>query len=395
MRHPSPKTLASFGVNNVSQSNVAEDVGPRTHAVKKLVVAPHKKINFKRASECSMYPTTKPPSESGRETEKSAVVQPLDESSKRPPSHPRPMSQAGLIKDPARAKAIHLAHALGPDLLGRLSSPPAGKIGFQQEKKVQDTYKSAATCRAVVKQGQTKQEVPTSSKCTLKPKAVDLCYKELMAKAKKTPSESLALSLWQKKTQQVDSSPTTPCITHPNKLDKARDSLVHWIIECETYISSTFVDKKKHKAHPESSLEFYVVGKVLGKGAFGKVNLCVHKLTGKLVAIKSLHKHFLESEQNNKKFQNEIALLEQLHHKNVIRLYETFSADNYFLIVIELCSGGDLLTYVRKRRKLTEPVAKATFKQVPKSVHPRSSTGSATATPKASSIATLNSTTSC
>jgi serine/threonine protein kinase len=82
------------------------------------------------------------------------------------------------------------------------------------------------------------------------------------------------------------------------------------------------------------------------------------------VAIKSLHKQYLASEHNKKKFENEIALLRLLKHKSIIRLYETFSSDNFSLLVIELCSGGDLLTYVRKRRKLTEPIAKVAFKQV-------------------------------
>ena len=34
------------------------------------------------------------------------------------------------------------------------------------------------------------------------------------------------------------------------------------------------------------------------------------------------------------------------------------------MIVMELCPGGDLLNYVRKRRKLTEPYAKFVFKQL-------------------------------
>lgn len=103
---------------------------------------------------------------------------------------------------------------------------------------------------------------------------------------------------------------------------------------------------------------------MLGKGAFGKVHLCIHKLTEKLVAIKSLNRSYLESKYNSSKLQNEIALLKELKHRNIIRLYETFSTETYMLIVIELCSGGDLLSYVRKRRKLTEPVAKVAFKQV-------------------------------
>ena len=103
---------------------------------------------------------------------------------------------------------------------------------------------------------------------------------------------------------------------------------------------------------------------MLGKGAFGKVNLSVHKLSEKLVAIKSMSRSYLENSYNKIKFQNEIALLGELKHKNIIRLYETFSTELYMLIVIELCSGGDLLSYVRKRRKLTEPIAKIAFKQV-------------------------------
>ena len=124
------------------------------------------------------------------------------------------------------------------------------------------------------------------------------------------------------------------------------------------------LDNKTHKEPPKTTTDFYIIGRVLGKGAFGKVNLSVHKLSEKLVAIKSMSRSYLENSHNKIKFQNEIALLGELKHKNIIRLYETFSTELYMLIVIELCSGGDLLSYVRKRRKLTEPIAKIAFKQV-------------------------------
>jgi serine/threonine protein kinase len=44
------------------------------------------------------------------------------------------------------------------------------------------------------------------------------------------------------------------------------------------------------KDAPVTSMEFYRVGKMLGRGAFGKVNLAMHKLVRKLVALKSLNK---------------------------------------------------------------------------------------------------------
>ena len=40
---------------------------------------------------------------------------------------------------------------------------------------------------------------------------------------------------------------------------------------------------------PETNTEFYRAGKMLGRGAFCKVNLGMHKLTRKLIAIKSIN----------------------------------------------------------------------------------------------------------
>ena len=51
------------------------------------------------------------------------------------------------------------------------------------------------------------------------------------------------------------------------------------------YIMSAF---KKAQTAPPTTIEFYRIGKILGKGAFGKVNLALHQLTQKMVAIKSI-----------------------------------------------------------------------------------------------------------
>jgi len=111
-------------------------------------------------------------------------------------------------------------------------------------------------------------------------------------------------------------------------------------------------------------LKFYIVGRVIGKGAFGKVNLCLHKLSEKLLAMKSLHKKYLDNAENRARFNNEIELLKTLKHRNVIRLYETFASDNLMLIITEFCGGGDLLTYIRKRKRVRESVARVALKQV-------------------------------
>ena len=48
---------------------------------------------------------------------------------------------------------------------------------------------------------------------------------------------------------------------------------------------------------PITTTDFYRAGKMLGKGAFGKVSLGMHKLCRKLVAIKSINKEYLSEEK--------------------------------------------------------------------------------------------------
>ena len=61
---------------------------------------------------------------------------------------------------------------------------------------------------------------------------------------------------------------------------------------------------------------------------------------------------------------HEVGILLRVRHPSVVKLFETFETGRHILLVMELCAGGDLLNYVRKRRKLTEDIAKALFKQI-------------------------------
>ena len=103
---------------------------------------------------------------------------------------------------------------------------------------------------------------------------------------------------------------------------------------------------------------------MLGRGAFGKVNLAMHKLVRKLVALKSLNKQALTDEDQKAKLMREVGLLLKLRHRSVVKIYETIETEKHIVIVMELCAGGDLLNYVRKRRRLKEPFAKKIFKQI-------------------------------
>ena len=127
------------------------------------------------------------------------------------------------------------------------------------------------------------------------------------------------------------------------------------------YINDYFI---LNNNYPKSQISFYKYGRLIGQGAFGKVNLGLHILTGRIVAIKSFNKKKLKSERAKNKIYHEINLMKHLHHSSVVKLLDTFETDKYILIIMENIAGGDLLNFVKKRTKLSEKISKYIFKKL-------------------------------
>lgn len=79
---------------------------------------------------------------------------------------------------------------------------------------------------------------------------------------------------------------------------KVDDQLLH---ERDTLISYIKNYIKKNNELPPTTLDFYKFVKLIGKGAFGKVTLGVHKLTGKNVAIKTIDKAYMKDDFSKRK----------------------------------------------------------------------------------------------
>lgn len=127
------------------------------------------------------------------------------------------------------------------------------------------------------------------------------------------------------------------------------------------YITKYFL---QYNQSPTTSIDFYRVLGLIGKGAFGKVLLCEQKLTGKKVAIKALSKAQLQNTRSQKKVFQEVYILRKIKSKYVIKILEVFESEKNFLMVLEYAGGGDLLHYVREKGKLKEEEAKKIFKQI-------------------------------
>jgi|LauGreDrversion4_2_1035121.scaffolds.fasta_scaffold86390_2 serine/threonine protein kinase len=58
---------------------------------------------------------------------------------------------------------------------------------------------------------------------------------------------------------------------------------------------------ERHKQMPTTILDFYKFVQLIGKGAFGKVTLAIHKLTGRYVAIKAIDKTYMQDSYSRQK----------------------------------------------------------------------------------------------
>ena len=133
-------------------------------------------------------------------------------------------------------------------------------------------------------------------------------------------------------------------------------------IQLSNYIKKYY---KEHKEYPKTNLNFYKYGRIIGQGSFGKVNIGLNVLTGRIVAIKSFDKNKLGSKsQNMKKILYESNLMKKLNHPNITKILEMFEDEKFFLIIMEYINGGNLFSFVKKRRKLSEKTAKFLFRQI-------------------------------
>ena len=85
---------------------------------------------------------------------------------------------------------------------------------------------------------------------------------------------------------------------------------------------------------------------VVGSGGFGEVRECYDKKTRKTYVVKSILKPEETDTTKVNLIRNEILLLHEAHHPNIVELRDLFEDDKYVHIVMERCTGGDLFDRV-------------------------------------------------
>lgn len=99
----------------------------------------------------------------------------------------------------------------------------------------------------------------------------------------------------------------------------------------------------------------------LGTGSFGTVCKAVRKSTGVEYAIKMI---FRKQSPDTEVLNREIRIMKSLDHPNILKLIDVFEDHRFIYLVMELCSGGELLDRIITLGHLTEALASSLMAQI-------------------------------
>ena len=98
--------------------------------------------------------------------------------------------------------------------------------------------------------------------------------------------------------------------------------------------------------HRDVASKYEVSDTVVGSGGFGEVRECTDKKTGQVHVVKTIFKPAPDDTTKINLIRNEILLLHEANHPNIVELKDLFEDSKYVHIVMERCTGGDLFDRV-------------------------------------------------
>ncbi|KFA77972.1 hypothetical protein S40288_07709 [Stachybotrys chartarum IBT 40288] len=140
-------------------------------------------------------------------------------------------------------------------------------------------------------------------------------------------------------------------VTFPRRRNQA--SRAHLVAAWNCWANGLEFSDKELK-----SVGNYNLGRLIGKGSFGKVYLASHKLTtGSKVVLKSANK-------TDSNLAREIHHHRQFVHPHIARLYEVIVTESLVWLVLEYCSGDELYNYLLQHGSLPTSKVQKIFTQL-------------------------------
>lgn len=117
-------------------------------------------------------------------------------------------------------------------------------------------------------------------------------------------------------------------------------------------LGSRILSKLNKQPESYARKQNYTFGKTLGAGSFGVVRHARDNRTKREVAIKIILKNALKG--NVQTVKDEIELLSQLKHPNIVEFIDYFESKDKIYIVTELALGGELFDRIIEKGSFTE-----------------------------------------
>ena len=111
----------------------------------------------------------------------------------------------------------------------------------------------------------------------------------------------------------------------------------------------------------DSPSKKYEILSKLGSGSFGNVYLARNKFTDEKVAMKQIKKSSANLLSDGQ-IKDEIEILKNLDHPDIVRIIESFNTRNSYILITEYCEGGELFDQVKNQ--LSETQIAVIFRQL-------------------------------
>jgi serine/threonine protein kinase len=94
--------------------------------------------------------------------------------------------------------------------------------------------------------------------------------------------------------------------------------------------------------------------KKIGEGSTGTVCIATDRMTGRKVAVKKMD---LRKQQRRELLFNEVVIMRDYHHANIVDMYDSFLVGDELWVVMEYLEGGALTDMVTHTRMDEEQIA--------------------------------------
>ncbi|KAJ5894916.1 hypothetical protein N7495_006607 [Penicillium taxi] len=114
----------------------------------------------------------------------------------------------------------------------------------------------------------------------------------------------------------------------------------------------------------------YNVTGQIGKGAFATVYKLATKQHGAIFAAKELDKRrFMKNGILDQKVDNEMKIMRDLHHPNIVQFIDYHEHDRWIYIIMEYVPGGELSTWLSTAGKIPEEMVQTITRQLLRALH--------------------------